>query len=304
MCAPISFVLTKERVFWGFIDNHSVIIKEHGLNEWGAKGPNIVRVELSPGANWGSMVRGMFTPTNTWVFMVDQDKLPEWYDAVDAEKRTRAALKECLAERRFSKKKVRITRDGDFWVRNPEYLEVDADDVNVWVECGKGASIDFTSRIGRLQVDHYTLDSPLNRNKPRVCAHITESGTVWATNCNVDAYGNTELIGTGCSVYALCRRVYLRNCRGIVRGSGSASIMDGSIVTIQDRVSAEVHDSVVTATMSSTVVEARSSLVRLTEMAEVSKLCAHSAAINESAREFKCRCICNSGIIQMPSNER
>ena len=49
MCQPASFVLTKDAVFWSrFTDSHEEIIKESGLHADGAKGPNILRVEVVP----------------------------------------------------------------------------------------------------------------------------------------------------------------------------------------------------------------------------------------------------------------
>lgn len=51
MCQFASFVLTRESEFWGPTDSHSVIIEKHGLVEDGARGPNIVRVEITPPAD-------------------------------------------------------------------------------------------------------------------------------------------------------------------------------------------------------------------------------------------------------------
>ena len=88
MCKFASFVLTKDREFWSEKgDSHSDIISEHNLHEWGARGPNIVKVEISPTDKikvWPSL--------KAWKFVIDQDTLPDWFDAAQAEKRTRAAL--------------------------------------------------------------------------------------------------------------------------------------------------------------------------------------------------------------------
>ena len=49
MCTPASFVLTKDRVFWSKkSDSHEDIIEEYKLNPDGIRGPNIVRVKISP----------------------------------------------------------------------------------------------------------------------------------------------------------------------------------------------------------------------------------------------------------------
>ena len=92
MCKFASFILTKDREFWSETsDSHTDIISEHNLNEWGARGPNIVKVEISPTnkiKKWPSL--------KAWTFVIDQDKTPDWFDAKQAEARTREAL-----QRRF-----------------------------------------------------------------------------------------------------------------------------------------------------------------------------------------------------------
>jgi len=92
MCRFASFVLTKDREFWSETTaSHTDIISEHGLNEMGASGVNIVRVEISPTnkiKKWPSL--------KEWAYKVDQDMLPDWHDPATTEKRTRAAL-----QRRF-----------------------------------------------------------------------------------------------------------------------------------------------------------------------------------------------------------
>lgn len=88
MCNFASFVLTKDREFWlEDSDSHTKIITEHNLHEWGSRGPNIVKVEISPTnkiKKWPSL--------KAWAFAIDQDKLPDWADRAGLEKRTRAAI--------------------------------------------------------------------------------------------------------------------------------------------------------------------------------------------------------------------
>jgi len=88
MCRFASFVLTKDREFYNENgDSHSEIISEHCLNEWGAGGPNIVKVEIVPTAEiktWPSLKK--------WKFVIDQDVLPAWADRAELETRTRVAL--------------------------------------------------------------------------------------------------------------------------------------------------------------------------------------------------------------------
>ena len=88
MCKFASFVLTKGEEFWSDkSDSHEEIIRENNLHADGAHGPNILRVEISPTNKikiWPSL--------KEWTYEVDQDRMPEWFDAQECEKRTRAAL--------------------------------------------------------------------------------------------------------------------------------------------------------------------------------------------------------------------
>jgi hypothetical protein len=84
--------VTKNEEFWlDGNDSHSDIISHFNLHEHGARGANIVKVEITPTdkiKKWPSL--------KAWRFVVDQDILPDWHDAATTEKRTRAAL-----ERRY-----------------------------------------------------------------------------------------------------------------------------------------------------------------------------------------------------------
>jgi hypothetical protein len=88
MCNFASFVLTKDREFYiDGDDSHSSIISKFDLHEMGARGANIVKVEITPTnkiKKWPSL--------KAWKFVIDQDILPDWHDATTTEKRTRAAL--------------------------------------------------------------------------------------------------------------------------------------------------------------------------------------------------------------------
>jgi hypothetical protein len=83
-----SFVLTKGEEFWSDkSDSYEEIIAEHNLHADGARGTNILRVEISPTDKikvWPSL--------KAWAYKVDQDHMPEWFNAAECEKRARAAL--------------------------------------------------------------------------------------------------------------------------------------------------------------------------------------------------------------------
>ena len=88
MCKFASFVLTKGEEFWSDkSDSHEEIIRENNLHADGVRGPNILRVEISPTNKikiWPSL--------KAWDYRVDQDQMPEWFNAAECEKRTREAL--------------------------------------------------------------------------------------------------------------------------------------------------------------------------------------------------------------------
>ena len=88
MCKFASFVLTRDREFWlPDEDSHEAIIEHFALHADGPRGPNFVRVEISPGSN---LLR--FDDYAGWTYRLDEDLTPDWFDAVEAEQRTRAAL--------------------------------------------------------------------------------------------------------------------------------------------------------------------------------------------------------------------
>ena len=86
MCQFASFVLTLEKAFWGPTESHTNIIEHHKLVEMGARGPNIIRIEITP-PNGKPLA-----PIAEWIYNVDQDILPEWHDKDLTEQRARTAL--------------------------------------------------------------------------------------------------------------------------------------------------------------------------------------------------------------------
>ena len=110
MCKPASMILTKDRAFWSLLtDSHEDIIAEFALHADGARGPNIVRVEITPPDSRMDM------PLDQWTYQVDQDTLPDWYDAADGEARTRAALVEYAAARVFADSHKHIVTNASCW---------------------------------------------------------------------------------------------------------------------------------------------------------------------------------------------
>ena len=90
MCKFFSMVLTKDSCLWlEKSDSHEDIIKHFELHPDGARGSNIVRIELTPPADcdWADLAK--------WNYKVDQDLLPDWYEPTTHE----AIARQNLAKR-------------------------------------------------------------------------------------------------------------------------------------------------------------------------------------------------------------
>jgi len=90
MCTPASLIVMKDRIFWSrFSESHEDIIEEYSLHMFGARGPNGVRVELSPPhpLNYAD-------PIERWMLTIDQDMLPDWWDYEECLKRVRDVVRE------------------------------------------------------------------------------------------------------------------------------------------------------------------------------------------------------------------
>lgn len=89
MCRPASLIVEEKnkRAVWSkYTNSHTEIRKELELPENTHQRIYNVAVEISPDDG------DLNTPINDWVFRVDQDILPDWWDAEEAEKVVRRAL--------------------------------------------------------------------------------------------------------------------------------------------------------------------------------------------------------------------
>lgn len=94
-------IIGRDRVYWSrFSDSHENIIAEHELVPDSVRGPTMVRVELTPPEN------DFYAPLDAWVFEVDQDNTPAWFDAEDGERQARAALPSWVAAKVITKEMV------------------------------------------------------------------------------------------------------------------------------------------------------------------------------------------------------
>ena len=86
MCKPASFIVTRERTYFGkYTDSHTKIFKEHGLKDDG----QAITVEVTPPND------NFREPFDNWLFRVDSNhRLPKWWNAQWAEAECKALLPE------------------------------------------------------------------------------------------------------------------------------------------------------------------------------------------------------------------
>jgi hypothetical protein len=111
MCSPASFIIVKGQppVWSKYTESHTEIRKEFGLPENTDTLTANVQVELSPENG------DLKTPIKNWVFRVDQDRLPTWWDANEAEIATRKEIKKWAKQKLITKDCAEL-RDGQFYV--------------------------------------------------------------------------------------------------------------------------------------------------------------------------------------------
>ena len=87
MCQFKSGIISKTKVFFSEkTESHTEILSEFGLHQDGARGPNLVQFEIKPPNG------DLYADFAAWVYKVDQDVLPPWYDSARDEARVRTAF--------------------------------------------------------------------------------------------------------------------------------------------------------------------------------------------------------------------
>ena len=177
MCKFASFVLTKGEEFWlegeHASDSHEKIINFYELHADGARGPNILRVEISPTDKikvWPSL--------KAWAYRVDQDRMPEWFDAAAAEKRTRSAL-----ERRYKKGFSSVDASGCTSLTSLDAGKAGSVDAR---GCTSLTSLDAKNATGYVDASGCTSLTSLDAGK---------AGSVYARGCNP----NLKIIAKKCA---------------------------------------------------------------------------------------------------------
>ena len=111
MCKLKSGLLFKAGVFVPDYDSHDRMLQEKGIEDTAenrAMG-KYIRFELSPKND------DPFTPVSSWVFRIDQDELPEWYEADPGkyEQMAREAVEKWASKRIFVGKEIAEIKQGE-----------------------------------------------------------------------------------------------------------------------------------------------------------------------------------------------
>ena len=111
MCKLKSGLLFKAGVFVPDYDSHDRMLQEKGIEDTAenrAMG-KYIRFELSPKND------DPFTPVSSWVFRIDQDELPEWYEAAPGkyEQMAREAVEKWASKRIFVGKEIAEIKQGE-----------------------------------------------------------------------------------------------------------------------------------------------------------------------------------------------
>ena len=199
LCAPASFCVNRElKVFWSKkSDAHEDIIEEFDLHVDGVREANFVRVEVVPPKE------GAFeTPPDQWVFKLDQENAPSWYDKDKTEKACRIALVDWAAAKLALSGQVKTIKAG------------------VLYACGSSA------------VTAYNKSTVIACDKSTVTA--CGSSTVTAYNSStVTAYNKSTVTAYGSSTVIACDKSTVREiiggcvrffCKFSVKISGKMSV--------------------------------------------------------------------------------
>ena len=213
MCNPASFVLTKDAAFWSKTsDEHERIIEKFKLHADGVRGTNIVRVEINPPDG------DMSKPLSKWIYHLDQEEKPDWYDPVESEKRARIALEEWAKARLIRTGESRLVRDARVFALPGSSVEALG---NSSVVAWENSSV---MAWGNSSVMAWGNSSVVAWENSSVVA-LENSSVVARENSSVEARGNS-------SVEALENSsvVARENSSVVARGNSSVTKIFGGVV--------------------------------------------------------------------------
>lgn len=202
MCKLKSGLLFKDRVFLPDYDSHGDMLDELGITDDYISASNtFVRFEVCPAENCLA-----FTDPKDWIYKVDQDILPDWYDAIDGENRAREAVKKWFNDHVHIGQKIRTISRGIHYVKDCDVRCI-CGNANVVTVCGN-STVDsvrgnaFIKRVAGNATVNYVCE---NANVETVCGNATIK-SVYENAVIKYLYGNA----TVCSVsfYATIKLVY------------------------------------------------------------------------------------------------
>ena len=149
MCRPASMIVTKTKVLWSEkTDSHEDIIEEFSLKEKNVRNEvNFVRVEICPPDG------DLTLPKKQWKYQIDQDLIPNWYDAEEAEKAVRLALPDWI--------KRKVLKKGEHIIKDRQVYAYDNSTVNAY----NNSSIEAYDRSTVKAYDRSTVISYNNLKK-------------------------------------------------------------------------------------------------------------------------------------------
>ena len=216
LCAPASFCVNRElKVFWSKkSDAHEDIIEEFDLHVDGVREANFVRVEVVPPKE------GAFeTPPDQWVFKLDQENAPSWYDKDKTEKACRIALVDWAAAKLALSGQVKTIKAGVLYACGSS--AVTAYNKSTVIACDKST----VTACGSSTVTAYDSSTVTAYNKSTVTAYnkstVTACGSSTVTACGsstVTAYNSSTVTAYGSSTVTAC-------------GSSTVTAYDSSTVT-------------------------------------------------------------------------
>ena len=206
MCQFKSGIILKNRVFVPDYDSHTQMLEELGIEDNYVNAKKMfVRAELIP-ANGDP-----FSDINTWIFKVDQDILPEWFNKEDAKARMIETVKKWAKTHIYNGvDKLKISSGSGYFLKDCNGVEVYG---NATIESVSGnATIEYVSDNATIEsvfgnatiesvYDNATIKSVCDSATIKfVCGKATIESVFGNATIN-NVYGNATVITSECFIW-------------------------------------------------------------------------------------------------------
>ena len=204
MCRLKSAIILKDRVYIPNHNSHSDMLKELDIADTQKNAEKLfVRAELTP-------KRDVFDPIDDWIYIVDQDILPDWYVEEYDKQRMIDAVKEWAKNHIHQNvNNLKIT-DDTHYCKNCTNLIIDGGTANI--SGGKANISGGTAHISGGKANIYGGTAYITGGT----AYIT-GGTVDINGGKADIYGGVGIIPTDSSIDMIDITLYgdatLKDCR-------------------------------------------------------------------------------------------